>query len=201
MSDMEKLTGVILAGGDNRRFPYRKGWIRVEGERLIDRTLRIFRGIFPEVIISTNVPGDYFSLGARMIGDVVPGRGPMGGIFSALLNAPSAGIFVAACDMPFIKPRLVRYLAGLSEKSGIVACSFGGKTHPLLAVYGRDLLSDFREHLERGTTSLRMFLSEHDAFIVQEEEVRKIDPEGASFVNINTPLDYNKFIGGETCSA
>ncbi len=196
---MTDITGVILAGGDNRRFPVNKGLLRVGEERIIDRTLRLFREIFAEVIISTNTPEYYFFSGERMIGDLIPARGPMGGIFSALVNARTDRIFVAACDMPFLKPSLIRYLSGIVTDADMVVCSFRKSLHPLLGLYGKDILHPLENHLRKGTTGLQRFIRDLNAHIVEEEEIKKIDPEGVSFVNINTVGDFNKFIGGRIC--
>jgi len=196
---MTDITGVILAGGDNRRFPVNKGLLRVGGERIIERTLRVFREVFGEVIISTNTPEYYFFSGERMIGDLYPSRGPMGGIFSALLNAATERIFVVACDMPFLNPALVRYISGIAVDAGIVVCSFKKSLHPLFGVYGKGMLHPLEHHLRKGVTGLQRFLRDFNAYVVGEDEIKKIDPEGTSFVNINTIGDFNKFIGGRIC--
>ncbi len=193
------VTGVVLAGGDSSRFPVDKGLISVGGERIIDRTLGLFREMFTEVIVSTNRPEHYFLTGARLIGDVFPAKGPMGGIFSALLNAAADRIFVAACDMPFLNPALISHLVRAAPRADVVVCSFGGSVHPLFGVYGRSVLGSLEDHLRKGLTGLRRFVADCGALVIGEEEVKKMDPEGASFVNINTVGDFNKFIGGRIC--
>ncbi|NOZ24504.1 MAG: molybdenum cofactor guanylyltransferase [Nitrospirae bacterium] len=196
---MTDITGVILAGGDNSRFPVNKGFLCVGGERIIERTLRLFREMFGSVMISTNTPEHYFFSGERMIGDIFPAKGPMGGIYSALLNSATERIFVAACDMPFLNPALVRYLSDIACSADVVICSFEGTLHPLFGIYGKGVLEQLEHHLKEGMTGLGRFASDCGARIVHEEEIKKIDPEGASFVNINTVGDFNKFIGGRIC--
>jgi molybdopterin-guanine dinucleotide biosynthesis protein A len=197
---MEDIAGVILAGGENRRFPVLKGLVRVGGERIIERTLRIFRGFFDDVIISTNRPEDYFFLGERMVGDVFRPKGPMVGIYSAIINTEMERIFVAACDMPFIKPELIRYLSGIKTDALIVVCSFNNRIHPLLGLYDRRLVKPLEENIKRGSTELLGFIRGVKTEVVDEDDVRRIDTEGRSFVNINTPGDYDQYIGGGICS-
>ncbi|NOY39628.1 MAG: molybdenum cofactor guanylyltransferase, partial [Nitrospirae bacterium] len=158
-----------------------------------------FREIFGEVIISTNTPEYYFFSGERMIGDLFPSRGPMGGIFSALVNSRTDRIFVAACDMPFLKASLIRYLSGVATNADMVVCSFSEGLHPLLGLYDKEILQPLETHLRKGKTGLQRFIRDFHAHIVEEEEIKKIDPEGVSFVNINTIGDFNKFIGGSIC--
>lgn len=193
------ITGVILAGGMNTRFPTLKGMVEVGGERIIERTLRIFRDLFGEVIISTNNPDAYFYLGERMVGDIGDSRGPMSGIYSSLINSKSKKIFVAACDMPFISPDVVRYISSVETDAGAVVSSINGRIHPLLGIYRKELISDLETYLDSGAVGLQGFIKDTEAFIIDEGEIRKVDPEGCSFVNINTPEDYKHFTGGRVC--
>ena len=78
------MTGVILAGGKCRRLGFNKALLKINGERLIDRTVKIFRNLFPEVILITNEPMDFLDLDVKIAADIVPGRGPLGGIFTGL---------------------------------------------------------------------------------------------------------------------
>ncbi|MEW6571638.1 MAG: NTP transferase domain-containing protein, partial [Nitrospirota bacterium] len=87
-----------MAGGENTRFPLTKGFLRVNGNRIIDSNVALLAKIFDRVIISTNTPEKYFYLGIPLIGDVVVSKGPMTGIFSALAIPGVPSIFVTACD-------------------------------------------------------------------------------------------------------
>ncbi|MCI0468721.1 MAG: molybdenum cofactor guanylyltransferase, partial [Nitrospirae bacterium] len=109
-AEIRSITGVILAGGENTRFPTLKGFIKINGAAIVERNVWLMKDIFDEVIISTNMPEKYFYLGVPLIGDILPSRGPMSGIYSALLNAKGSGIFAAACDMPFIKRDLISFV-------------------------------------------------------------------------------------------
>ncbi len=196
-----KTAGVILAGGENRRFPVIKGLVRVGRERIMDRILRVYREVFEEIIISTNSPEHYFCFGEAMVGDLYRQRGPMAGIFSALLNAGAERVFVTACDMPFINPSLLRYIIDTPTDADAVVCSFGGRVHPLFGLYSRnrEVLDRIERRMRTGATGLQGLLRELRTEVLGEEEVKKMDSDGSSFVNINTPEDFNKFIGGRIC--
>jgi len=105
-----QMTGVILAGGENRRIPLLKGHIEINGQRIIDSNIRLLKNFFDKVVISTNLPESYFYCGVPMVGDIIRQRGPLTGILSVLLNT-GEDIFVIGCDMPFIKPELIKYMA------------------------------------------------------------------------------------------
>ncbi len=129
-----------------------------------------------------------------MVGDVINYRGPMTGILSALITLKEPEIFVTACDMPFIKPELIRYIVGRwTDRWEAIVPVFDGKPQPLLGIYSRKACSENgRKHKEPQTRGLREFLDTIEVHYIKEEEVRAIDPEGRSFVNINTIQDYEK---------
>lgn len=190
------MISVILAGGENRRFPSLKGFIEVGGATIIERTLDILRQTSEKTFICTNEPERYFSLGVPLIGDVVKSSGPLGGIVSAFTATDSEEILVTACDMPFIKPELIQYII---EKKGLQATVpvFNGRPEPLLAVYSRSALQTMVGELMKGQRSLTAMLGRLDVLYLEETWIRKIDPEGKSFFNINTPEDFEKAFSGK----
>ncbi|MCK4911418.1 MAG: molybdenum cofactor guanylyltransferase [Thermodesulfovibrionales bacterium] len=191
------MTSVILAGGENNRYPTPKAFIEVDGVPIISRTLDILRkAAGPDVVISTNEPDLYSHLGVPLIGDTVKGAGPMGGIVSVLEATGASELFVAACDMPFIKAEVVQYILDNRDKGGKLAtvAMMDGRPHPLLAVYTSSLLGGMRERLATGRRSLTGMIQDMGAKMLKEEELRRIDPEGLSFANVNTPEDYEKII-------
>ncbi len=193
------MTGVILAGGENLRIPLLKGYIEINGKRIIDSNVGLFKKIFENVVISTNNPEFYFYCGVPMIGDIVRQRGPATGIFSALFSTGADAAFVCACDMPFISGDLVSMLISRYKSSGekwdAVIPLFEERPQPLLGIYSKNVLKAFKERLDKGLRGLREMLTAINTLYIKEEEVREIDPEGRSFVNINTMEEYKKVIG------
>ncbi len=187
------MKALILAGGENKRLPILKGFLELKGRKIIESNIELLKGIFDGVIISTNTPERYFYLGMPMVGDVINYRGPMTGILSALITLKETEIFVTACDMPFIKPELIRYIVGRwTDRWEAIVPVFDGKPQPLLGIYSRKLVSKMEESIKTQTRGLREFLGTIEVHYIKEEEVRAIDPEGKSFVNINTIQDYEK---------
>lgn len=195
------MIAAVLAGGENRRMPFRKGLLELGGRSIIDSTLCTLEGLFDRVLISTNEPEHYFRFGAPMVGDLLPERGPMTGIYSVLMaeRGSADGIFVVACDMPFIKPELVRCLIakGTAHKDAVVPV-MGGKPQPLCAVYSGRLAERMLQSIREGRRGLRDFLQGRvDVQYVDEAEVRAHDPEGRSFMNINTLNDLEDVLKAE----
>lgn len=200
------MIGAILAGGENRRIPHIKGLLKVNGVTIIERNLHILREVFNEVVISTNSPEIYFPFGVSLIGDIINKKGPMTGIFSVLIATAADAVFVVACDMPFVKGDLIRYMKDRFEdlsSSGrdpdaLIPRSRNG-TEPLLGIYTSRLKERMGESLAQGRNGLYSFLSEVETVYIEEKEIRDIDPQGLSFININTLEDYER-IGGMRCS-
>jgi molybdopterin-guanine dinucleotide biosynthesis protein A len=84
-----------------------KAFVVMDGERLIDRTLRIFRSLFRETIIVTNSPLDYLDCDAAIVTDIYPGKKALGGVYTGLFYAADPHAFVAACDMPCLNPGFI----------------------------------------------------------------------------------------------
>ncbi|MGQ9569658.1 MAG: molybdenum cofactor guanylyltransferase [Thermodesulfovibrionales bacterium] len=203
------MKALILAGGENKRISIIKGFLEIKGKKIIESNIEILKTIFDNVVISTNNPALYFYLGLPMIGDIFKYKGPMTGIFSALIGLKEEDIFVIACDMPFIKPELIRYIVDKWGKNkedvscilhsptrnnryGALIPVFNGKSQPLLGIYSRSIIKNMEDTIKTSNRSLRDFLKKVRVLYLTEEEVRGIDPLGESFFNINTMEDYKK---------
>jgi molybdopterin-guanine dinucleotide biosynthesis protein A len=186
-----KMDALILAGGENKRFPLIKGFLEINGKKIIESNTEFLNSIFDRVIISTNDPELYFYLGVLMVGDIMKYRGPMTGIFSVLAVPDVSDIFVIACDMPFLNAVFIKYIVERwSENLDAVIPIFYKKPQPLPGIYSKRTVRKLEEAIRQGKRSLREFLQEIEVLYIEEEVVRSIDREGRSFVNINTMDDY-----------
>lgn len=196
-----KISGVILAGGENRRFPTLKGFIKIADSVIIEKNLVLLKELFDDIFISTNMPEAYFHLGVPLIGDVLPSRGPMSGIHSSLINAKGDSIFVIACDMPFVKKEVMSFLCKkheeLSKTKSIDATIpiYNKEPQPLFGVYCKTILPYLEDCVLNDKTSMKRLLSEINTNFIEESVIMTIDPEGRSFVNINTMEDYERVKG------
>jgi molybdopterin-guanine dinucleotide biosynthesis protein A len=194
------MDALILAGGENKRMPFTKGFLKVNGKRIIESNIELLNGMFNRVIISTNNPELYFYLGVLLVGDVLKHKGPMTGIFSALMLPDVSEVFVTACDMPFINVILAKYMIDRwDNRWDTMVPVFERKPQPLLGVYSKRIAEKMGESIRNGRRSLRDFLKGINVLYILEEEVRSIDREGRSFVNINTLEDLHRE-GGRICS-
>jgi molybdopterin-guanine dinucleotide biosynthesis protein A len=194
------MDALILAGGENKRMPVIKAFIEIDHQRIIDSNVRLLKTMFNRIIISTNNPELYFYLGVPMVGDIINYKGPMTGIFSVLTVSGISDLFVVACDMPFINAILIKYMVDIWEDEwDALIPIFNKKPQPLHGIYSKKIVKRMEEEIEDGNRSLIEFLRKINVSYINEGEVRNIDPEGRSFVNINTMRDFEKEIGGKIC--
>ncbi len=191
---IKNCTGIILAGGENRRMPVIKSFIRINGEKIIEKTLKIMQKLFNKNYIVTNQPDIYMYLGFPLLGDIYNIRGPMTGVFTSLVNSSNKWIFVSACDMPFINERLIRYIADKRENYDAVVPVLNGRTEPLFAFYSNKLIISMEKALSTDQKGLSAFLKSKNVKYITTSEIQAIDAEGRSLLNINTPEDLKHHV-------
>jgi molybdopterin-guanine dinucleotide biosynthesis protein A len=183
------MDGVILAGGESRRMGRPKPFVELGGRPLISWVLESLQPECREIFIVADQMEPYAFLGCRVVQDRISGRGPMGGVYTALFSTHERQVFVTACDTPFLSSQVVRYLASLIKGYEIVVPCLSDGFHPLQAVYARDCLPRLCECLNTGRLGLIDFLQGARVRVVSEQEIELLDPQKASFLNINTPQD------------
>jgi molybdopterin-guanine dinucleotide biosynthesis protein A len=183
------MTGVILSGGKNRRMGENKAFLPVNGERLIDRTVRLFHAVFKEVIIVTSSPSDYLDQDAVIATDILPEKGALGGIYTGLFYARYEYAFVAACDMPFMNRAFLEQMISQTTGYDIIVPAPPDGLQPLHAVYARRCLPVIRGLIERDRLKISGFYPGHRLLTISPEIIRSFDPEGRIFLNVNTPED------------
>jgi molybdenum cofactor guanylyltransferase len=190
------MTGIVLAGGENRRMGVDKAFLPVAGMPMIEHVLRALRKSVERIIIVTNSPGAYASYDAVVITDACDKRGPLTGIYSGLLHSRDEYNVVVACDMPFLNSRLLSYMTGLAGQYDAVLPKIGDFIEPLHAVYRRGLLQVIEDHIKRDQRKIRGILTGLRVRHVTEKEIDRFDPLRRSFINLNTPEEYEE----ATCS-
>lgn len=185
-----EVTGIILAGGNSSRLGFDKGMAKVAGRTLTEIAISNLRTISSEIIISTNNP-DYQIFGYPLIPDLIPGIGPMGGIYSALKQCNSRFSFILSVDLPFVNRGLLEYIIGQSAHCDVaVPWSGGDHYEPLCACYNLSVLSEMELSIEAGNYKLP------DLF--GKVSVKKIEISSDApffhhylFQNINTKTDLD----------
>src|SRR4030066_2533616 len=113
------LSIVIQAGGLSQRMKQDKGLVGFRGQSLVQRLMERLSPIADEMLITTNNPEPYRFLGVPLAGDLMPGTGALGGLYTALSSARHPSVGVVACDMPFANPNMLKYQYNLLIALGV----------------------------------------------------------------------------------
>jgi molybdopterin-guanine dinucleotide biosynthesis protein A len=190
------MTGIILAGGENRRMGVDKAFLTVAGIPLIEHVLRVLGSVVQQIIIVTNSPERYRTYDARIVTDRLEQRGSLVGIYSGICSSESEFNLVVACDMPFLNAGLLSYLMEQAPGYDAVVPAFGELIEPLHAVYSKRLLPVIEERIREDERRIRSIFGHANVRYVTEKEISRFDPERRSFINLNTPQQYKE----ATCS-
>lgn len=178
-----------------------KAFLRIDGQLLIERVLEAVGAVVDEIIVVTNRPEKYVGFSVRLVRDVLPDTGPLGGIYTGLRMAERPRNLVVACDMPFLNVDLLRYMAGQAWRYDAVipylgenAPSMGAQTtakardmHPLHAIYSKRCVGPIERSIERGDLRTIAFLPDVNVGFVDRQAIDRFDPDHLSFFNANTP--------------
>ena len=189
---MFAVSGIVLAGGQSSRLGMDKSFVNASGQPLIEHIIAKLTRLSDDVIIVTNSPENYKHLEAKLVGDIYPGKGSLGGIYSGLRAATNAYSLVVACDMPFLDLNLLRYMILLACGHDVVIPRIGRFLEPLHAIYSKSCLEPIDRLLARGGLKIIDFFPEVRVRYVEESEVDIFDPQHLSFFNVNTPSDLVK---------
>jgi molybdopterin-guanine dinucleotide biosynthesis protein A len=186
----QPLTAVILAGGKSSRMGQPKALLPFAGEPLIAHTVRTLRRLFSDIVVVAAPKQELPSLSVTLVRDEVAYRGPVGGILYGLRAARAEIAFVTSCDAPFLNLELIAFLVTQLSGHDVVVPYWQERLQPLHAVYRRSVAPLLQEQLDRGELRPIFLYKKVRTREVRPEEIRRFDPEGLSFRNMNSPEDY-----------
>lgn len=187
-----EVTGVLLAGGKSRRMGEDKRYLVMGGETLLERGLSVLRSVFQEVLVVIAQDSSPVGVDARVVRDLVPECGSLGGLYTGLMQATTPYIFVVACDMPFLDQAVIAQFTSRRATADIVMAKLAARLHPMHALYGKRCLPVLEQMIQARQLKIQEVVS-HASLRVQyvtETDLSSIDPSGRSFQNVNTPADF-----------
>lgn len=180
----------ILTGGKGRRLGYPKELLSLNGQRVIERILMVLRFFFREIHIISNysIPPE-LSESVKIFNDLIPGCGPLGGIYTGLKMSSRDQVFFVGCDMPFLQPELIKEEITLAQtgKYDCVIPSGPDGIEPLHGIYSRSIIPQLEKTLFQKKLSINQFCSHLNAHYFHPAVEKRL-----SFFNINTMKDLAK---------
>jgi molybdenum cofactor guanylyltransferase len=209
---MVKRAALILAGGQARRFQKRPEWqdkalAKLDGKPLLVHALQNVQDTVDEIIVCVNNESRSelyartlrdWRLDAKFVVDQKIGHigGPMLAIFTGLKAAKADLCFTLPCDMPLMQPKVVEYMFGLAGDVDVVVPMWpNGRLETLVTVLKRENaveIADTLCQLKRPRTDDIFRGASKVMFASPVGEMKALDPELKSFVNINVPEDLTQ---------
>ncbi|HEY5626844.1 MAG TPA: molybdenum cofactor guanylyltransferase [Nitrospira sp.] len=188
---IESVTGILLAGGKSRRMGEDKRFLHVGEQTLFERSLGTLRSCFSEVLVVIAQDSPALQAEVPVIRDLVPDCGSLGGLYTGLAQALTPYVFVVACDMPFLDPKAIRAVVDLKGRADIVMARRENGLQPMHALYGKRCLPVMEAMAKERRLKIQEIASDPalTVYVIGEAELNRIDPDGRSFLNVNTPSD------------
>jgi molybdenum cofactor guanylyltransferase len=193
---MDRFAGILLAGGRSSRMGTSKAHLDWSGMPLVEHLARLLRELLDGPVVVVGAPGQTLPTlpdGVETGEDAHAGRGPLEGLaagFRAIGDRAGAA-YVSATDVPLLRPEVVKLVTGaLAEPSDAVVPQVGGRMYPLTAAYRTRVLATVERHLDEDRRRAADLLSALEVRWLGEDELRRVDPELQSLVNLNSPEDY-----------
>jgi molybdopterin-guanine dinucleotide biosynthesis protein A len=187
------LTVCIQAGGQSSRMGEDKALKPFLGRPLIQRVIERLFPVADEIIVTTNRPEDYAFLDLRLVPDLKPGRGALGGLYTAIASAKNPIVAVVACDMPFASGSLIEAGSRLlvEEEADIIIAKSDEGYEPLHAVYRRETcLPAIEAAIEADQWKVISWFPQVNMRVLTPDEIQRYDPLGLAFWNVNTPEEF-----------
>jgi molybdopterin-guanine dinucleotide biosynthesis protein A len=193
------IRGAILAGGRASRFGgLPKGLEELGGARIVDRLAGLLAATLgmPPLLVANDPGAAAWGTGLRVVADLRPDTGTLGGLYTAVAEAP-APVVCVAWDMPFVTAGLVAALAEALAEADVAIPASGGPrgVEPLCAGYGAACAGPMADAIDRGDYRAIAF---HPQVRVRRLELEKLPaaalpPAGVDpFFNVNTPEDLRE---------
>lgn len=206
-SSTANAAAVILVGGRSSRMGRPKAALLFDGVPLLTHLVRRIATRFPEIVV-VRAPGQELPLptddadSSSVVGgsslvvveDAVTEQGPVAGICAGLTAVQRPLAYVVTCDVPFLDPDLGVWMASLADGYDVVVPEWEGRLNPLQAIYRTRVLPLLEEQLAAGRRRPVDLYERVPVRTVSEAEIRARDPEGRTFLNMNTPEEYERAV-------
>lgn len=185
-----KITAILLAGGKSERMGTDKGLLDLNGKSFIKHICDALQPIVGSNILIVSTNKKYDSLGFPRVEDIIENKGPVGGLYTALMESKTKINLVLSIDVPLVSTELLQWLVENHDETYMVTQTKSeDKTNPLIGIYDRSMRIVFGEHMAAKQLKLRQVLEDvkHQTLEVPEKWANQLQ-------NINTKEEYQNLI-------
>lgn len=184
------ITGIILSGGKSSRMGREKGFCKFKGQPLVEYAIDALTPFCNSIIIVANNK-QYEIFGFEVFADKVKDVGPIGGIYTGLVQSKTDDNFILSCDMPMVSHKLIEYLLLNRKHKQIVVPGFEGNIEPLCAFYRRDVFAQIKNAIDKRKYKLADFIKSTDfEELTIDEQLDFFHP--LLFANINSKKEIEE---------
>ena len=188
-----EISSIILAGGKGLRLGHDKILEKVGNKSLLEQVISCVDSLSREIIVVTAEERTFAPIAShpklKIVSDILPGKGSLGGIYTGLATSDSFYNLVIASDMPFLNQSLLCYMIEVSDGFDFVIPRVNNLFEPLHAVYSKNCVAPMEFILKEGRKVIIELFNFVKVRYVEAEEVDRFDPQHLSFFNINTRED------------
>ena len=200
---------LILAGGRSRRMGKPKESLPFAGNTLLGRTAELMLDCtWPVSVVTRDAAQELppLPLEVAFAHDARPDGGPLTAIAAGMRHlrdnkdlGEQDAVFVTGCDAPFLTADAIAWLAGQLGDHQAVVPRAEGVLQPLCAIYRMDCLPTIEDLLQSGVDTPRTIAEKTRSRILEEDALRRFDPELRFLRSLNTPEEYEaarRSVGG-----
>jgi molybdopterin-guanine dinucleotide biosynthesis protein A len=184
---------IILAGGKSLRFGHDKLLEKIGNTSLLEKVISLIDPISKDIIIVTAEKRAFTRIvkntRIKIVNDIFPGQGSLGGIYTGLVKSDSFYNLVVAADMPFLNESLLRYMIKVADGYDFILPRVNELYEPLHAIYSKNCINPINSILEQGKKVIIELFNYVKVRFIEAEEIDRFDPKHLSFFNINTVED------------
>lgn len=181
------ITVSILCGGKSSRMQTEKGLVLYNGKPFIKHIIDAVLPISHHIQLITN-GSDYNEFNYKIVNDIVENKGPIGGIYSALMNSESELNLVLSCDIPLISTAILsKLIENHKPNSEVSVFEVSGRIHPLIGIYSKKIIPVLKHSIDENQLKMMDFLDEIAL------QINSISGERSKqFQNINSVIELNQ---------
>lgn len=191
------VTAFVLTGGKSERMGHDKAFLRLpSGSTLLENALAVASAVAGEVgIVGPKQRYGTYAWAGEIVEDIFPGRGPLGGIHAALSITQTEWNIFLAVDLPQVSADLLRWMLQQAREAGkqVTMASVDGGLHPLCGVYRRGFKVRAEHSLQQDQNKVDASFDPNSLRILTEDEVRAAGFSPETFLNVNTPEEFQKY--------
>jgi molybdopterin-guanine dinucleotide biosynthesis protein A len=170
-----------------------KATLSAAGQSLTERIIERLSPVVDEVIVAVGARDLELGVG-RSVHDHFSGVGPLAGIHAGLRAAAFDHAWVVACDYPDVDPGIGRQLLRVVNGFDAAVPLVEGRAQGVCAVYSVRVIAVVERLIASGQRSVAALLESCRVRYLDEAALRQVDPQLASFRNLNTPADYEDWV-------